>query len=136
MNKVIELGRITHDLELKQTTSGKSVIIFSIAVPRDYTNDNGDREADFFEINAWGSKAEFIARNFTKGKMIAIVGRLKTQKWKDQNGNNRYKTFVEAEDIYFCGDGKKEPAQEYTPPEAPYPPNFAPFNYNDEDLPY
>lgn len=133
MNKTILMGRITHDLELRQTPAGKSVMSFSIAVSRDYTNENGEREADFFEINAWGSKAEFVSRNFTKGKMIAIVGKLKTQKWKDQNGNNRYKTFVEAEDIYFCGDGKKEAAPAYMPPdapEAPFTPNFDPYDYD------
>lgn len=132
LNNITIMGRLTADPELKQTPSNISVTSFSIAVDRDYET-NGKREADFFDIVAWRGTAEFIARNFSKGKLITIVGGLQTRKWEDKNGNKRVSVEIKADTAYFCGDGKKETAQE--PAEPEYVPSYAPFN-PDEDLPF
>lgn len=130
LNNITIMGRLTADPELKQTQSNISVTSFTIAVDRDYET-NGKRETDFFDVVAWRGTAEFIARNFSKGKLIAIVGGLQTRKLEDKNGNTRVSVEIKADTAYFCGDGKKE-----TAPEVPeYVPSYAPFN-PDEDLPF
>lgn len=132
LNNITIMGRLTADPELKQTPSNISVTSFTIAVDRDYET-NGKREADFFDIVAWRGTAEFIARNFSKGKLITIVGGLQTRKWEDKNGNKRVSVEIKADTAYFCGDGKKETTQ--APAEPEYVPSYAPFN-PDEDLPF
>lgn len=126
LNQVIMMGRLVETPELKQTQSGISFVSFRIAVERNYTNQDGSREADFFEINAWRGTAEFISRNFTKGRMITIVGSLENQKWQDAEGKNRVTTKIKADNAYFCGDygrpdnqPQQTQAPTYTTP-APY----------------
>lgn len=135
LNKTITMGRLTADPELKQTPSNISVTSFTIAVDRDYET-NGKRETDFFDVVAWRGTAEFIARNFSKGKLITIVGSLQNRRWEDKNGNKRVTNEIKADTAYFCGDGKKETAQEYAPVESEYVPSFAPYDPGDEDLPF
>lgn len=126
LNQVIMMGRLTQTPELKQTQGGISYVSFFIAVDRNYTNENGSRESDFFEVNAWRGTAEFISRNFVKGGLIAITGTLENQKWQDASGNNRVTTKIKVERAFFCGDYAKpdnQPQQTqapaYTTP-APY----------------
>ncbi len=130
LNNITIMGRLTADPELKQTPSNISVTSFTIAVDRDYET-NGKRETDFFDVVAWRGTAEFITRNFSKGKLITIVGSLQTRKWEDKNGNKRVNVEIKADTAYFCGDGKKETA----PAEPEYVPSFAPYNM-DDDLPF
>ena len=89
LNKWCGIGRMVKDPNLRQTQSGKSVVSFTIAVERDFKNKDGEREADFINIVAWGSSADFVARYFGKGDMIAVEGRLKIRNWTDENGANR-----------------------------------------------
>ncbi len=129
LNQVIQMGRITADPELKQTQSGVSFLNFSIAVEKDYVGENGKRDVDFFDVTAWRGTAEFIARNFSKGRLITIVGSLENQKWTDNAGNNRTNTRIKAEQAYFCGDfGERretqaQPAQPQTAPPTLIPPS-------------
>ncbi len=126
LNQVIMMGRLTQTPELKQTQGGISYVSFFIAVDRNYTNPDGSRETDFFEVNAWRGTAEFIARNFSKGGMIAITASLENQKWQDAEGRNRVTTKIKAERAFFCGDyGRTDsqpqpsttaPAQSYAAP--------------------
>lgn len=104
LNKWLAIGRITHDLELKQTTSGTAVLTFSIAVDENYVNKDGERPTYFFNCVAWRKQAEFISRNFCRGKMIAVEASLQTRSYEDKNGSKH--TVVEAmvENAYFCGD--------------------------------
>lgn len=131
LNKVILIGNLTKDPELKQTPSGVSVTSFSIGVSRKYLGADGSRETDFINIVAWRSTAEFIAKYFRKGSGISIVGSLQVRSY-DSNGQKRYATEVVAEEAGFID--KKE----NTSGAADF--NIPPEKYeevsNDEDLPF
>jgi single-strand DNA-binding protein len=101
MNKVIEIGNLTRDPELATTTSGTSVCKMSIAVNRNFTNADGEREADFFNVVAWRTLAENCAKFLSKGKKIAVCGRLQSRSYDDDEGNRRYVTEIVAEDVEF-----------------------------------
>ncbi|MBQ7187449.1 MAG: single-stranded DNA-binding protein [Ruminococcus sp.] len=104
LNKVILMGRITRDLELKQTPQGVAVLSFSIAVDRNFVKQGEERQADFINCVAWRQQAEFISRYFGKGRMIAVEGNLRTRTFDDQSGNKRYVTEVYVDSVYFTGE--------------------------------
>ena len=103
-NKVILMGRIANDLELKTTTSGASVLSFRIAVDRRYQVKGEDRKSDFFNVVAWRNEAEFISRYFSKGRMILIEGELQTRSYTDKNGNTAYVTEIIVDRSTFTGE--------------------------------
>lgn len=94
MNKVILMGRLTKDIEMRQTPNGVSLVRFSIAVTRRFKNSNGEYDADFINCVAWRKTGEFIARYFQKGSMIAIVGSIQTRSWDGNDGKKQYATEV------------------------------------------
>lgn len=101
-NKVILVGNMTADPELKQTTSGTSVCSFSIAVNRRFTKaEQGQQTVDFINIVAWRQNAEFVSRYFKKGNPILICGQLQTRTWNDNQGQKRYATEVIADEVTF-----------------------------------
>ena len=106
LNHIVLQGRISRDLELKTTNSGMSVMSFPVAVDRDYAKEGQDK-TDFINCVAFDKKAEFINRNFGKGSLIVVSGRLQSRKWEDKNGNKRTDWDVIAENVYF-GGSKKE----------------------------
>lgn len=108
MNKVILVGNITKDIEITTTNSGISVARFSVAVQRRFTNSEGEREADFINIVAWRSTAEFISKYFKKGSKIGIVGNIQTRNYEADDGTRRYVTEVVAEEVEFAGAKKTE----------------------------
>lgn len=110
LNKITIQGRFSRDPELRATNSGKQVTSFSLACERDYSPDGKDRETDFFDVVVWGNSAQFVSRNFIKGQMAIVSGRLQTRKWTDKNGQNRVATEIVADNVYFCG--KKESGAE------------------------
>ena len=89
LNKVIIMGRLTADLELKQTPSGVSVLSFNIAVERSYSKQGEEKQVDFINCVAWRQQAEFISKYFSKGRMIALEGNLRTRTYDDKNGTKR-----------------------------------------------
>ena len=103
LNKAILMGRLTRDPELKHTNSNLPVIRFSIAVDRNRTGQNGERQTDFIDIVAWRRTAEFVSQWFTKGQMIVVVGSIQSRRWQDKNGNNRTAVEVVANNINFAG---------------------------------
>jgi single-strand DNA-binding protein len=103
LNKVILMGRMTADPELKQSTSGASVCSFNIAVNRKYNKD-GKNEVDFINIVTWRQQAEFVSRYFKKGSSIVICGSIQTRNWTDSQGNKRYATEVVADEVSFGGN--------------------------------
>ena len=107
LNRIIIMGRLTKDPELRRTQSGNAVTSFTLAVDRDFKDQNGEKETDFIEVVAWRNTAEFICRYFGKGRMAVVEGRLQMRDWKDQNGNNRRAAEVIADNVYF-GDSKRE----------------------------
>lgn len=104
LNKVILMGRITQDLEVKQTPSGVSVLSFSVAVQRNYARQGEERQTDFINCVAWRQQAEFIGRYFGKGRMIAIEGNLRTRTYDDRNGVKHYVTEVFVDNVSFTGE--------------------------------
>ena len=103
LNKIILMGRLTHDPELRRTQNGTAVTGFSLAVERDFKDEDGKRATDFIDIVAWRAAAEFVAKYFTKGRMAVVEGRLQIRDWKDKDGN-----------IYF-GDSRKGTAASAEP---------------------
>ena len=144
INKVIILGNISSELELRQTQSGLSVCSFNVAVNR-FSKDTNEKKADFFPVVAWREKAEFVSRNFTKGQAIAVVGRLENREWTDKQNNKRISTEIIADEISFAG-GKENASQRVETPTTqsnPFmPPAYlaAPSQFedipNDGDLPF
>ena len=106
INKVILMGRITQDLELKQTPNGTSVLAFTVAVERNYSKGE-DKQSDFINCVAWKEKAEFISKYFGKGRMIAIEGNLRTRAYDDKNGVKHYVTEVYVDNVSFTGEKKQ-----------------------------
>jgi single-strand DNA-binding protein len=137
-NKVILIGNLTEDPELKTTPSGVPVTSFRIAVSRRFKKD-GEQDADFINIVCWRATAEFVAKYFTKGRAILVCGQLKSRNWTDNDGNKRYALDVEADEVSFV-DRKPTEAQAtdsptLTPP--PYASGSELVEYSDDsDLPF
>ncbi|MBQ7390602.1 MAG: single-stranded DNA-binding protein [Clostridia bacterium] len=128
-NKVILVGNMTADPELKQTTSGTSVCTFSIAVNRRFTrSEQGQQTVDFINIVAWRQSAEFVSRYFKKGNPILVCGQLQTRTWTDNQGQKRYATEVVADEVTFVGpassNGAPVPGGSTYTPEAYSTPSF------------
>ncbi|MBO5927252.1 MAG: single-stranded DNA-binding protein [Clostridia bacterium] len=101
MNKVILVGNLTRDPELSETPSGIAVCRFSIAVSRDYANNEGNREADFFNITVWRGRAENCGKYLKKGNKVAVVGSLQTRSYEDKDGIKRNVTDIIASEVEF-----------------------------------
>ncbi len=111
MNRVVLVGRLARDPELRTTSSGVSVCNFTVACDRRYAQ-NGERQADFISCIAWRQSGEFVSRYFTKGNRIALEGSIQTRSWDDQNGNKRYATEVVVDHVEFAqskGEGGYAP---------------------------
>ena len=106
MNKVIMMGRIANDLELKTTTTGTDVCSFRLAVDRNYQKKGDEKVTDFFNIVAWRATAEFVVRYFGKGKMILVEGELNTRQYTDKNGNPATWYEIVADKVHFTGEKK------------------------------
>lgn len=108
LNRIILMGRLTRDPELRRTQNGTAVTSFSIAVDRDFKNkDTGEKSTDFIDIVAWRQTAEFVCDYFSKGRMAVVEGRLQIRDWTDKDGNKRRSAEVLADNIYF-GDSKRD----------------------------
>lgn len=108
LNKIVLMGRLTKDPELRRTGSGTAVASFSLAVDRDFKNkETGEKETDFIDIVAWRNTAEFVSKYFSKGRMAVVEGRLQIRPWTDRDGNKRRSAEVVADNVYF-GDSKRD----------------------------
>lgn len=107
LNKIIVMGRLTRDPELRRTQSGLSVTSFSVACDRDFKSQSGEKETDFIDIVAWRNTAEFVSKYFTKGRMAVVSGRLQIRNWNDKDGNKRRSAEVVADNVYF-GDSRRD----------------------------
>lgn len=137
LNKVVLAGRITKDIEVKQTPSGVSICSFSVAVNRKYSKD-GDQATDFINCQAWRATADFIGKYFKKGSSICITGSIQTRSWKDKNGETRYATEVIVDEAMFV-DGKNDSATDNTMPYVPDAYKSSPKleeMAQDDDLPF
>ena len=103
MNKVILIGRLTKDPEMRTTTSGINSTTFTLAVSRNYTNQSGEKDADFINCVAWRKQAENINKFCKKGSQVAVDGRIQTRSYDAQDGSKRYVTEVVADNVTFLG---------------------------------
>lgn len=133
LNRIVIMGRLGRDPEVRYTQAGKPVASFSLAVDRDFKDKTtGEKSTDFIDIVAWRQTAEFVSRFFTKGRMAVVEGRLQLRDWTDRDGNKRRTAEVIADNVYF-GDSKRDaeaggyaapsggfgaPAGGYAPPPA------------------
>lgn len=131
LNNVILQGRVASEIDLKTTTTGKSVLFFNLAVERDFET-SGKRETDFIPVVLWGKTAEFASRYFFKGKMMIVRGNIQMRSYTDKTGYKRNAFEVVAEEVHFAGDKAKST-------DAPGRPGDT-SNYqeiaDDEDLPF
>ena len=110
LNRIIVMGRLVRDPELRTTQSGISVTSFTLAVDRDFkSRDSGEKNTDFIDVVAWRQTAEFVCKFFAKGRMAVAEGRLQIRDWKDREGNNRRSAEIVADNVYF-GDSKRDAA--------------------------
>lgn len=108
LNKVIIMGRLTHDPDFKQTQSGVAMCKFSVAVERQFKDKlTGERQTDFIDCSAFRGTAEFISRYFSKGNMILVEGNIQNNNYTDKNGVKHYSNNIMVENVSFCG-GKNE----------------------------
>lgn len=139
LNKVILMGRITHDLEVRQTPAGSAVLSFNLAVERSYIKQGEEKQTDFITCVAWGKTAEFIGRYFGKGRTIAVVGDLRSRTYEDKNGTKHYVTEVYVDEASFTGEkidthqnGAQSGGQPYA---ANYPQNGGQVNQSAQGQP-
>ena len=108
MNKVILMGRLTRDPEVRYTQTNNTLVAsFSLAVNRRFVIQGEERQADFINIVAWGKQGEFCSKYFKKGQQVGIIGRIQTRNWEDDKGQKHYVTEVIAEEAYFA-DSKRD----------------------------
>ena len=108
------MGRITQDLDLRTTAGGQSVLTFNIAVDRNFVKQGEERQADFITCVAWRQQAEFINRYFSKGRLIAIEGNLRSRTYDDKNGTKHYVTEVYVDQVSFTGERAQQSNGDYS----------------------
>lgn len=132
MNKAVLIGRLTRDPDLRFTPNGIAVCQFTLAVDRPFTNNNGEREADFIPIVVWRKPAENAANYLRKGRMCAVSGRIQTRKYENNEGRTVSVVEVVADEVKFLE--RAENGQK--PREDVPPPIDEPLDINDDDLPF
>ena len=117
LNRIILMGRLTRDPELRHTQTGTPVASFTLAVDRDFKDrQTGEKATDFIDIVAWRQTAEFVSRFFTKGRMAVVEGRLQLRDWTDRDGNKRRSAEVIADNVYFGDSNRDAEGGGYAPP--------------------
>lgn len=115
MNCVVLVGRFTRDPEVKNTTTGKAVATFTLAVDRRFKNKDGQKEADFVPIVAWGNVAEAVGKYTSKGSQVSLSGRLQIRSYDAQDGTRRYVTEVVADEVNFLSSANPKPQNDFSP---------------------
>ena len=154
LNKVALMGRLVKDPELRRTQAGIAVTSMRLACQRDFVTNGGERASDFFDVTCWRMTAEFAERNFRKGQLIAVAGRLQQREWTDKDGNKRNSVEIVADEVHFAEARRDDSGGYSTPPRAPEsqysapghdaapvsqisaPSSFAELDDNEEELPF
>lgn len=136
MNKVILIGNITKDIELRQSNSGKFVVEFSVAINNGKDQQGNELPADFINCTAWNKTAEVLSKYATKGTKVGIEGAMKTQTWTDQQGNNRYKTYVLVDRVELLSRPQQQqnPAQVANQVTNQYEPQYNEPQYQQQSI--
>ena len=139
LNKIIIMGRLTRDPELRRTGSGTAVTSFSLACDRDFKSQSGEKETDFIDVVAWKNTAEFVSKYFSKGRMAVVEGRLQTRDWTDREGGKRVATEIVADNVYF-GDSKRDSdsgtASSYSDTLSGMTQDFSEISEEDGEIPF
>ena len=141
LNRILLMGRLTRDPELRHTRQGTAVASFTLAVDRDYKEQGSDkRPCDFIDCTAWRGLADMVGKYFTKGRMAVVEGRLQMEDWTDDGGNKRRSAKVVVDNIYF-GDSKRTSGpSESNAPENSYPAQpqqtFSEVHEDEGELPF
>ena len=141
MNKVILMGRLTRDPEVRYTQTNNTLVAsFSLAVNRRFARPGEERQADFINVVAWSKLGEFCSKYFKKGQQVGVIGRLQVRNWEDEQGQKHYVTEVVAEEAYFA-DSKREGNADTTNFENTFGENVASSSpefevTSDDDLPF
>ena len=135
LNVVALMGRLTADPELRTTPAGVSVTSFTIAVDRSFVKQGEERQADFINCVAWRGTADFVAKYFQKGSLIAVDGSIQTRRYQDKDGHNRTAFEVVVDNAHFAGSKEKAEKSTYSVPEYPAYDDFATID-DAEDLPF
>ena len=145
LNHITIMGRLTRDPELRRTGSGVAVASFTVAVDRDFSGKDTEKETDFIDCVAWRNTGEFVSKYFTKGSMIVVSGRIQIRSWTDKEGNKRRTAEVVADNVYFGESKKTDQSQqsnytglvknEYVQPSAPAQ-DFSMLDDDDAQLPF
>lgn len=126
LNRIVIMGRLTRNPELRRTAQGTAVTSFRLACDRDFKGQNGEKGTDWIDVVAWKTTAEFVTKYFSKGRMALVEGRLQSREWTDKDGKKREAVEVVAENVYF-GDSKREEKQ---------PEDFDEIDEEDGELPF
>lgn len=135
LNKVILMGRLARDPELKSTPNSVAVADFTLAVDRGYAKAGTERETDFLDCVAWRGTAEFVSRYFKKGMQVAVTGRIQTRKWKDQQDQKRVSVEIVVDEAFFA-DSKRDTAVDRTEPRGWQSQDVSFADLGDEELPF
>ena len=140
LNKIIIMGRLTRDPELRRTGSGTAVTSFSLACDRDFKSQSGEKETDFIEVVAWKNTAEFVSKYFGKGRMAVVDGRLQIRDWTDKAGNKRTTAEVVADNVYFADSKRYESndnqKENFNALSGRLSDDFVPISEEDGELPF
>lgn len=142
LNRVVLVGRLTKDPDLRYTPSGVAVATFTLAVNRTFTNQSGEREADYINCVIWRKQAENVANFLKKGSLAGVDGRLQSRSYEDQSGKRVYVTEIVAESVQFLeprGQGNNQnsnPENNTQPDSDPFANDGKPINISDDDLPF
>jgi len=141
LNRVILIGRLTRDPELRYTPSGVATTTFTLAVDRNYTNQQGQREADFINVVTWRGLAENVANYLKKGRLTAVEGRIQTRNYENNEGKKVYVTEVIADNVRFLEstNSQKQDQRDNRNQngfEDPFADDSSPIDISDDDLPF
>lgn len=140
INRVILVGRLTRDPEMRMTSNERSVVRFGLAVNRSFRNQQGERETDFFDVTAWGKTAELVHQYMHKGRMVGIDGRIQMRKYTAKDGSQRTAYDIVAETVHFLDSRGDQGDREEAPPpprgEEEPPPSAVDDVLDDGELPF
>ena len=140
LNKIILMGRLAREPELRRTGSGTAVTSFSLAVDRDFKSQSGEKDTDFIEVVAWKNTAEFVSKYFSKGRMAVVEGRLQIRDWTDKAGNKRTTAEVVADNVYFADSKRSEfnenQKENFNALSGRVSDDFVPISEEDGELPF
>jgi single-strand binding protein len=128
LNRVVLIGRLTKDPELRYTPTGIPVTTFILAVNRSFTNSQGEREAGFIPVQVWRGVAENCAKYLKKGRLVAVAGRIQTRSYDGPDGQRRYTWEVVADEVQFLEWGEKKGQDDI--------PGFSDVEMDDNELPF